>query len=355
MAISSYVISTVIKKMVREIDIEELEKHSTEKDCWMVVDNIVYDVSNFASSHPGGTLYLSAAATDATVLFYQYHALKLAKGSNENISALLKKKIGNYIGPKSPVMGLFYKELSSRVSACLSGLPTVPLSAILMMYIDVCGLVLSTIVGTWMGLTNNSNIFLLLIIPFLANVFIYRVCGHGHANGHMQYRNLAQWNELLLTLVGTFSILAYLLPKTTSTFRKQINRPRAISQYEYKTARGPFEHQAIHHVKGPSMKEDQCYKNASRFGLLRLSNRFPHLACHRLQKWPIYITLTSIINHTWKGIFQGFAMLSISSTLFEHGHWAHGACALFGFLFSSMTTYTSFILPMSKGSMILLP
>lgn len=33
---------------------EEIEKHDTENDCWIVVDSKVYDATSVLSWHPGG-------------------------------------------------------------------------------------------------------------------------------------------------------------------------------------------------------------------------------------------------------------------------------------------------------------
>ena len=33
---------------------EEIEKHSTDKDCWIVINNRVYDATSVLSWHPGG-------------------------------------------------------------------------------------------------------------------------------------------------------------------------------------------------------------------------------------------------------------------------------------------------------------
>jgi len=33
---------------------QEIEKHNTEQDCWLVVDNKVYDVTSVLKWHPGG-------------------------------------------------------------------------------------------------------------------------------------------------------------------------------------------------------------------------------------------------------------------------------------------------------------
>jgi L-lactate dehydrogenase (cytochrome) len=40
--------------MATKITATELAKHSTPENCWMVVNNEVYDLTNFAPRHPGG-------------------------------------------------------------------------------------------------------------------------------------------------------------------------------------------------------------------------------------------------------------------------------------------------------------
>lgn len=48
---------------------EELAKHSTKEDCWLVVDNNVYDVTKFIPMHKGGDQILLGCGKDATELF----------------------------------------------------------------------------------------------------------------------------------------------------------------------------------------------------------------------------------------------------------------------------------------------
>jgi L-lactate dehydrogenase (cytochrome) len=40
--------------MARKISTNEISQHSCEDDIWIVVNGKVYDVTEFASEHPGG-------------------------------------------------------------------------------------------------------------------------------------------------------------------------------------------------------------------------------------------------------------------------------------------------------------
>lgn len=46
----------------------EVAMHSEAGDCWMVIDNKVYDVSEY-QTHPGGEAILEGCGQDATELF----------------------------------------------------------------------------------------------------------------------------------------------------------------------------------------------------------------------------------------------------------------------------------------------
>jgi cytochrome b involved in lipid metabolism len=59
---------------VQGYSMEEVAKHNTEADCWVVVEGQVLNVTNFLSSHPGGALAIvTFAGKDATEEFNMIH------------------------------------------------------------------------------------------------------------------------------------------------------------------------------------------------------------------------------------------------------------------------------------------
>lgn len=58
----------------RYITPEELQKHATADDCWMALNGVVLDLTNWLARHPGGkTILLDAAGKDATKIYSQVH------------------------------------------------------------------------------------------------------------------------------------------------------------------------------------------------------------------------------------------------------------------------------------------
>lgn len=66
----------------RFVSVEEITKHSSVDDLWVVVDGIVYDVTAFAPEHPGGVnILLQYAGRDATAAYSEVHSPSLIKTS----------------------------------------------------------------------------------------------------------------------------------------------------------------------------------------------------------------------------------------------------------------------------------
>lgn len=56
------------------LDIQEVAKHNTKSDCWVVVHGKAYDVTHFLNEHPGGSaIILKYAGKDATKAFDPIH------------------------------------------------------------------------------------------------------------------------------------------------------------------------------------------------------------------------------------------------------------------------------------------
>jgi cytochrome b involved in lipid metabolism len=53
-----------------KLDLAEISKHNTLSDCWMIIDQKVYDITSYSSSHPGGTGEIDlGCGKDATSLY----------------------------------------------------------------------------------------------------------------------------------------------------------------------------------------------------------------------------------------------------------------------------------------------
>lgn len=75
---------------VAGITLAEVAKHSTVEDCWVAVDGKVYDLTEFASQHPGGEGNIAQiCGTDGTSAFKGQHG-----GESTPINTLSNYEIG---------------------------------------------------------------------------------------------------------------------------------------------------------------------------------------------------------------------------------------------------------------------
>lgn len=81
----------------RSITSTEVANHTTESDCWTIIDGAVYDLTSYIPRHEGGDNILSACGADATAYFNGEKAGKLGDSKKHAGSArsdLSRLKIG---------------------------------------------------------------------------------------------------------------------------------------------------------------------------------------------------------------------------------------------------------------------
>ncbi|TWU77426.1 hypothetical protein ED733_006567 [Metarhizium rileyi] len=68
--------------MTRRVSVSEISQHCSPRDSWIVVDGNVYDMTDFAPSHPGGPEIIHQySGRDASVPYNKVHAPSLIKSS----------------------------------------------------------------------------------------------------------------------------------------------------------------------------------------------------------------------------------------------------------------------------------
>ncbi|KAL2635526.1 hypothetical protein R1flu_007005 [Riccia fluitans] len=64
---------------LKKYTLQDVSKHNTPEDCWLVIWGKVYDVTSWVKVHPGGSLIYVKAGQDSTQLFDSYHPLYVRK------------------------------------------------------------------------------------------------------------------------------------------------------------------------------------------------------------------------------------------------------------------------------------
>ena len=70
---------------MREYTKEEVSEHKKPNDCWIIIDNKIYDVTKFLNEHPGGKKVLTrVGGKDATEQFHQLHKSSILSSVGNN-------------------------------------------------------------------------------------------------------------------------------------------------------------------------------------------------------------------------------------------------------------------------------
>jgi cytochrome b involved in lipid metabolism len=83
--LSVLTLRAMAKVVTRKVSLDEVAKHNTRDDAWIVIDNVVYDITQFGRSHPGGSIIYQYAGEDATDPFYAFH---YGSGANKRLGML---------------------------------------------------------------------------------------------------------------------------------------------------------------------------------------------------------------------------------------------------------------------------
>ncbi|KAF7721050.1 hypothetical protein EC973_005515 [Apophysomyces ossiformis] len=93
----------------------EVSHHSTEWDCWIIIDNNVYDLSKFIGLHPGGLgPILEYAGKDATEAFYSLHRQEtLLRYQRYKIGTLMNEEPKIHVAQPGDISSVPYSESSA--------------------------------------------------------------------------------------------------------------------------------------------------------------------------------------------------------------------------------------------------
>jgi hypothetical protein len=104
------------------------------------------------------------------------------------------------------------------------------------------------------------------------------------------------------------------LPYRCKNVREKMNEPHEIAVNEF-SWRGPYEHQAIHHIQGADLEGDSCYRTATLFNLLRLRPSAPFQYHHSFQGYFIYQYIVCTLMHA----FHSFSFVLMKILFFIFG------------------------------------
>lgn len=165
---------------------EEVLQHNSQKDCWIIIQNNVYDISSFISSHPGGSdILMSRAGEDATSYFGAKH------GNNPKILKLLEKyKIGSLaVNQQIDAASLNEPFMQDMIDKCYKARlfnisPDTAKNYFILRLISV----LAFFSLSFIALYSNLNIFICILLVIFQAIISNSLFGFiAHETTHRQY------------------------------------------------------------------------------------------------------------------------------------------------------------------------
>ena len=175
------------------ITVEELAAHNKHDDAWLAIHGKVYDVSEWAKTHPGGDIILLGGRTNAAVMFEMYHPRDVSSAILEKycVGEMKEGSFESYYDWESDV---FYKTLKTRVVDALNSAgiknwhdsPTMYLKTIFILSGFVTSLMM-----VWGGSFLGAA-FLGLFSSCVGTCIMHDGC-HGAYSRHTWINRLAAW------------------------------------------------------------------------------------------------------------------------------------------------------------------
>ncbi|GIC89047.1 uncharacterized protein Aud_005448 [Aspergillus udagawae] len=90
--------------------LQDVSRHNTTKDLWIVIEKEVFDVTQFQAEHPGGEKILKKiAGKDATVKFLEYHEASILSRYRERLQVGVLKEETQTPEPKRGFLSGFFR------------------------------------------------------------------------------------------------------------------------------------------------------------------------------------------------------------------------------------------------------
>jgi len=188
------VASAAAKKNLATYTIEEVRKHSEREDSWIVIEDLVYDVTAFAREHPGGPLPLwGVAGRDATDHFLAFHP----SGTQKRLPPLLVGKLVDYT-PSETVQD--FRALRQHLIDL--GLFEIRRSFWVRKFVLFLCLLLGAALSAVRSGSSSSPTAWTMVGAVMLGFFFQQCAGIGHDCGHNSVIHMRRLDRILGLVVG---------------------------------------------------------------------------------------------------------------------------------------------------------